>query len=82
MQSDTPTHLSQPMELPALGFPMAEEALTAWFREAHGREPSSLELGSIMAAMAARVASPPYEGPEAEPDGWRSNLTGSPAAHR
>jgi hypothetical protein len=65
-----PAASANTMRLPVAGYPASEQSLTAWFREMHGREPSELELGALMAAMAERVATPPLEGPQAEPEGW------------
>jgi hypothetical protein len=65
-----PTRSAETMLLPVPGYPASEQSLTAWFRETHGREPSELELGALMAAMAERAATPPLEGPEADPEGW------------
>ena len=42
------------MELPTEGFPFAEQELRGWFRRKYAREASTLEIGALMAGMAAR----------------------------
>src|SRR4051812_24228402 len=65
------------IELPAKGFPFAEEALREWFRGKYHREASCLEMGTLMSAMAARDdarGDPPATGqtePSNELWGWR-----------
>ena len=55
------------MEIPVEGFPFSAEAVAAWFRARHGRDPGDAELNDIFNAMAEREATPPREGPEADP---------------
>lgn len=57
-------------ELPAPGYPVAEQAVEHWFREQYGRSPTEQEIGAIMGAMAQREATPPHRGPDAFPQGW------------
>ena len=54
------------LELPAPGFPFAEQELRAWFLRKYGREASSLEIGALMEAMAAQD----------EPDGTKGRQIG------
>jgi hypothetical protein len=46
------------MELPVQGYPISRDAITTWFRDRHGREPSALEVGEIMLRMTARDSTP------------------------
>lgn len=69
-------------ELPALGYPPSERALTAWFRETYHREPSEREIGVLMGAMAARDGSPPREGPNPDQHGWRTDPLSPPTTRR
>lgn len=63
-------------DLPALGYPVSEEAVEHWFRQRHGRAPTERELGAIIGEMAQREATQPHRGPDADPQGW---LTFPPA---
>jgi hypothetical protein len=58
------------MDIPAEGYPFSAEAVVIWFRDRHGRDPGDAELIAILNAMAARDATPPHEGPEADAAGW------------
>jgi hypothetical protein len=71
-----------PPALPLEGYPISEEAVRRWFVETRGHEGTDVEIGAIMDAMARREATPPYEGPEASPDGWAAGLPGAPADRR
>jgi hypothetical protein len=68
-------------ELPALGYPVSEEAVENWFRTRHGRAPTERELGAIIGEMARREATPPHQGPDADPQGWVSGPA-APATRR
>ena len=57
-------------ELPVVGYPLSEDAVSYWFQQRHGRAPTELELGAILGAMAHREATPPRYAPEAAADGW------------
>ena len=74
--------LANPPELPAMGYPPSEAALTDWFRRTRGREPTELEIGRIVAAMARRDATPPHDGPHSDPQGWRVDPVAPPATRR
>jgi hypothetical protein len=60
------------MDIPAEGYPFSAEAVVAWFRDRHGRTPGDAELNAVLNAMAARDATPPRDGPDAAPEGWRT----------
>lgn len=73
MANSPTTHDETPVvtrELPAEGYPIAEVAVTDWFRGRYGRAPTERELGAVMGAMAQREATPPRRGPDADPQGW------------
>ena len=68
----------EPPELPAQGYPYNEPDLRDWFRLTYAREATERELGSLLAAMAARDdAAGPGE-PRPEPGGWRIEPVGAP----
>ena len=69
------------MEIPVEGYPISAEAVTQWFQDRHGRLPGEEELITIINAMAAREATPPREGPEADAAGWVTS-TSMPSAGR
>lgn len=54
------------MELPSRGYPVSEEAVTHWFVETYGRQPSPAEVGAILNAMAERDSSITPEKPAGE----------------
>jgi len=54
-------------ELPPLGYPIGEEAVTNWFERTFNRMPEVAEVGVILDAMARREA----EQPATEPAGER-----------
>ncbi|MGE0224353.1 MAG: hypothetical protein AB7F35_07665 [Acetobacteraceae bacterium] len=64
------------MELPALGYPPTEEAVTDWFVRTYGRPPNEGETGAILDAMARRDSTPPQTGPVADPRGWSAGDAG------
>jgi hypothetical protein len=47
------------VELPPLGYPIGEEAVTHWFEQTFSRKPESAEVGVILDAMARRDAKQP-----------------------
>jgi hypothetical protein len=57
-------------DLPALGYPVAEDAVEHWFQQRYKRLPTEQELGAIMGEMAQREATPPHHGPNATEQGW------------
>jgi hypothetical protein len=71
-----------PVDLPVPGYPYSEQALTAWFQQTKGREPSDREVGALMNAMAQRDATPPHQGPEPDPHGWATTPSAPPATRR
>ena len=42
------------MDLPVPGYPISRDAVTRWFRDQHGREPTSEEVGQILLEMSKR----------------------------
>lgn len=76
------TQAAPAVELPALGYPVAEKAVNNWFRDRHGRVPTEQELGVIMAAMAEREAQSPRTGPSPLPDGWSTGQSTPPDTRR
>ena len=56
------------MELPVAGYPISRDAITSWFRNRHGREPSAVEVGEIMLRMTERDSTPPKAPPVPLPD--------------
>ena len=64
------------IELPAEGFPFAEQELRGWFRHRYARDASSLEIGALMAAMAARDAKPGER--KSQLWGWRVEPADNP----
>ena len=65
------------LELPVEGYPISAKAVAEWFERRHGRQPSELELGDIMLAMAQREATAPVEmAPDLE--GWQVGPESSP----
>jgi hypothetical protein len=68
--SDSRLPPAAPPELPARGYPYAEPSLRQWFRDRYGREASTVELGELMAAMAARDDAAGPGGSSASPGGW------------
>jgi hypothetical protein len=70
------------VELPALGYPVSEKAVNAWFRDRHGHAPTDQELGAIMGAMAEREAQSPRTGPSPLPEGWNTGPSAPPATRR
>jgi hypothetical protein len=68
------------MEIPVEGYPYSVEALTTWFRDRHGRDPSEVELNQMMNAMAARDSTAPHRGPDADREGWGTDVSGQPVA--
>lgn len=40
--------------LPMEGYPSSDRAMREWFRRTHGREPSDVEIGEILNALAKR----------------------------
>jgi hypothetical protein len=53
-------------ELPPLGYPISEEAVTNWFRQTFNRTPEVAEIGVILDAMARRDAEAPATEPPTE----------------
>jgi hypothetical protein len=53
-------------ELPALGYPLGEEAVTHWFEKTYGRQPEPAEVGVIQERMAQRAAEQPAADPPDE----------------
>jgi hypothetical protein len=49
----------QMTELPALGYPLSENAVTHWFERTYGRKPEAAEVGVIQERMAEREARQP-----------------------
>jgi hypothetical protein len=74
--------VGDPVQLPVPGYPMSEQAVTDWFRLTYHREPSELEVGTIIDAMARREVTLPEVGPRAEPDGWSTGISAPPATRR
>ncbi|CAH2599869.1 conserved protein of unknown function [Rhodovastum atsumiense] len=70
------------MDIPVEGYPFSIEAVTTWFRDRRGRDPSEMELNMILAEMAAREATFPREGPNVDPRGWRSDPAAPSATRR
>lgn len=70
------------MELPAAGYPISEEAVTNWFQAQHHRMPTEAEVGEVMDAMARRDATPPVQGPRADPEGFETGPSAPPATRR
>jgi hypothetical protein len=54
------------IELPPLGYPIAEDAVTHWFQQTFNRMPEAAEVGVIVNAMARRDAEQPATEPPAE----------------
>jgi hypothetical protein len=54
------------MELPPLGYPIAEGAVTHWFQQTFNRMPETAEVGVIVNAMARRDAEQPAAEPPSE----------------
>jgi len=77
-----PQAMAEPMQLPARGYPMSEQAVSEWFRQTYRREPAELEVGAIIDAMARRETTPPEVGPRAEPEGWSTGVATPPATRR
>jgi hypothetical protein len=46
-------------ELPPIGYPIGEEAISNWFKQTFGRVPAAAEFGVILDAMARRDAEHP-----------------------
>ena len=53
-------------ELPPLGYPITEEAVTHWFQRTFNRPPEGAEVGVILDAMARRDAENPATEPPSE----------------
>jgi hypothetical protein len=70
------------VELPAPGYPISEQSLIDWFRQKYGREPTEQEVGALMSAIAERESTPPHEGPQADPKGWRTGPGATPDTRR
>ena len=51
-------------ELPPLGYPIGEEAVSIWFERTFNRVPETAEVGVILDAMARREAEQPAIKPE------------------
>jgi hypothetical protein len=70
--TDTTSRTVKPTawELPAPGYPVAEEAVDHWFQQRYQRPPTEQEVGAIMGEMAQREATPPHRGPDAVAEGW------------
>jgi hypothetical protein len=56
----------QVSELPPLGYPISEEAVTHWFQRTFNRTPEGAEVGVILDAMARRDAEQPATEPPFE----------------
>jgi hypothetical protein len=54
------------MDLPPLGYPIAEDAVTHWFQQTFRRMPEAAEIGVIVNAMARRDAEQPTTEPPSE----------------
>jgi hypothetical protein len=74
--------VGEAIELPVEGYPYSEQSLTDWFRRRHARDPSTRELGALQVALAQRDSTPPHEGPNADLEGWRTDLSAPPADRR
>ncbi|HET8995477.1 MAG TPA: hypothetical protein VFN42_02305 [Acetobacteraceae bacterium] len=72
----------QTLQLPVDGYPISEDAVAHWFQQTYRREPTDLELGAIISAMAERETTPPHVGPHAEPEGWKVGPSAPPADRR
>ncbi|MBN8873560.1 MAG: hypothetical protein J0H67_12045 [Rhodospirillales bacterium] len=70
------------MELPVLGYPISEEAVTNWFQTQYRRAPTEEEVGAVMDAMALREATPPVEGPLPAAKGFGVGPSAPPATRR
>jgi hypothetical protein len=70
------------VELPVLGYPNSEQALTSWFEKTYSRTPSARQLGVLMNAMARRDSTPPHVGPQPDPHGWETTPSAPPATRR
>ena len=66
------------LELPAKGFPYAEDWLRDWFRRRYAREATEFELGALMSAIATRDDGAGPGEPRAEPKGWSVEFQGAP----
>jgi len=53
-------------ELPPLGYPIGEEAVTHWFEQTFKRTPEAAEIGVILDAMARRETEQPATEPPSE----------------
>ena len=56
----------RPVEIPPLGYPISEDAVSHWFQKTFGRNPDSAEVGVIIDAMAKRDAEQPATEPPTE----------------
>ena len=57
MEADAPHQ--QITQLPALGYPISEEAVSYWFEHTFGRAPTPAEFGMVINAMMRRDAEQP-----------------------
>jgi hypothetical protein len=58
-QMETAAPHQQITQLPALGYPISEEAVSYWFEQTFNRAPAPAEVGMIIDAMARRDAEQP-----------------------
>jgi len=65
------------VELPAQGYPSSEQAVRNWFRGRFGCDPTELELGITIGAMARREATMARDGP----DTWITSPAHTPRVH-
>lgn len=83
MASRTATsHDPTTKELPALGYPVSEDAVSHWFHQRYGRAPTEQELGAIISLMAEREETSPRTGPGAATQGWVSVPSAAPVTSR
>jgi hypothetical protein len=69
------------VDLPARDHPPSEEALSTWFRERFGRDPTELELGILIGAMIQREAARPQGEADCPSDAWIIGPSNTPPAH-
>ena len=67
------------IDLPVLGYPNSEQALTSWFKMTYSRAPSERELGVLMNAMTLRDSTPPHTGSGPDPHSGRTTPSAPPA---
>jgi hypothetical protein len=75
--ADTTQSNATEVELPGRGYPPSEEAVSNWFQARFGRDPTELELGVIIGAMARREAMEAQAGSDA----WITGPARTPRVH-